>query len=92
MTQFQQLHLGGTAVHPEGTAVAITLPLNTHSIYMKADGDAYYNVGTAVAAGTTTMGYIPADTADMVFTAENLATISFSAAAGVTVYVQYYSA
>jgi len=91
MTQFQQLHLGGTAVHPEGGTTSITVPLNTHSIYMKADGAAYYSVN-GTAAGTASMGHIPANTADMVFTSENLTTISFSAAAGVTVYVQYYSA
>ena len=91
MTQFEQKHLGGTAVHPAGGTTAITVPLNTRAIYMKADGAAYYSVN-GTAAGTASMGYIASDGVDMVFTSENLTSISFNAAAGVTIYVQYYSA
>ena len=91
MTQFQQTHNGGTAAHPAGGTTAITVPLNTRSIYMKADGDAYYAVN-GTAAGTDSMGYIPSGGTDMVFTAENISTLSINAAAGVTVYIQYYTA
>jgi len=92
MTQFEQRHNGGTAVHPAGGTTSITVPINTRSIYMKAGGGAaYYSVG-GTAAGTDSMGYIPQDGVDMVFTSENLSTISINAAAGVTVYVQYYTA
>ena len=91
MTQFEQRHLGGTAVHPAGGTTSITPPVNTRSIYMKADGAAYYAVN-GTAAGTASMGYIASGGSDMVFTSENLTSITFDAAAGVTIYVQYYSA
>jgi len=91
MTQFEQLHLGGTAAHPEGGTTTITVPVNTRSIYMKADGAAYYAVN-GTAAGTDSPGYIASGGTDMVFTSENIATLSVEAAAGVTVYIQYYSA
>lgn len=85
-------HNGGTAVHPEGGTVTISsLPSNTRAIYMKADGAAYYAVN-GTAAGTASHGYIPLGGTDYVFPSDNLTSISFSAAAGVTVYVQYYTA
>ena len=88
---FLQQHLGGTAAHPEGGTTSITLPANTRFVYMISDGAAYYAVN-GTAAGTASMGYLPSGSGQAVFTSTNLSTLSINAAAGVTVYVQYYSA
>jgi len=91
MTQFEQRHNGGTAAHPAGGTTSITVPINTRSIYMTADGTAYYSVN-GTANGTNSMGYITLGGSGYVYTAENISTLSINAAAGVTVYIQYYTA
>lgn len=85
-------HNGGTAVHPNGGTTTISsLPSETRAIYMSADGAAYYEVN-GTAAGTASSGYIASGGNSVVLTCDNLSSISFSSAAGVTVYVQYYTA
>ena len=85
-------HNGGTAVHPEGGTVTFTLPANTRSVYMTAGGGAGYYAVNGTAAGTSSMGFVPENASNMVFTADNIVTLSISAAAGVTVYTQFYTA
>lgn len=87
-------HNGGTAVHPAGGTVTIPaadIPDNTSAAYLIADGAAYYSVN-GTAAGTNSHGYLPQNIAQAVFNIDNFDSISFNAAAGVTIYVQYYSA
>lgn len=84
-------HLGGTAAHPEGGTTTLTLPAGVATVYMKADGAAYYSVN-GTAAGTASMGYIPSGGSDLIFPCDNLTSLTVNAAAGVTVYIQYYSA
>lgn len=84
-------HLGGTCCIPAGGTVSLTLPASTQSVYLKTEGGAaYYNVNAA-ASGTVTPGYVPSGGADMIFTCDNLASVSVYAAAGVQVHIQYYS-
>ena len=84
-------HNGGTCVAMTGTAITVTVPTGSQSAYIKAQGGAaYYALGTA-AAGTTSYGYIPQDGSDMVFTCDNLSTLSVFGAAGVQVHIQYYT-
>lgn len=84
-------HLGGTCCVPNGGTVSLTLPTGTRSVYFRAEGGAAYYDVNAAAAGTVTPGYVPSNNADMVFTCDNLASVSVFAAAGVQVHIQYYS-
>jgi hypothetical protein len=89
---YKASHMGGTAVHPAGGTVTISsFPEGVCSIYMKSDGVAYYEVN-GTANGTNSHGYIPAGGVDYVFPSDNLSSISFNGAAGVTIYLQYYTA
>ena len=84
------VYLSGTAIHPAGGTVIGTAPAGCQAVYMRADGAAYYAIN-GTAAGTASPGHIPANMSEIIPNISNLTTISFNAAAGVTVYVQYYS-
>jgi hypothetical protein len=89
-------HLGGTTVMPNGTAVTLTIPTDTSSIYFRAQAAAaYYQVGTGTAtagsASAMSYGYIPTDGVDFVFTCDNIGAVSVFTGTGGTVHLQYYS-
>ena len=99
MTKYYQLggvdvpylssYISGTALHP-GTGTSIgTAPTGCQAAFITADGAAYYAVN-GTAAGTNSSGYIPSGGVRMVPNIDNFSTISFTASAGVTVYIQYY--
>lgn len=83
-------YLSGTALHPNGGTVIGTAPTGCGAALIRADGAAYYAVN-GTAAGTNSPGHIPANMAEVIPNITNLTTISFSGAAGVTVYIQWYS-
>jgi hypothetical protein len=85
-----QNHMGGTCVIPAGGTVSLTLPDGVVSLHIIPEGGAVYYAVNATAAGTVTMGYVPADTNGLIFEAVNITSVSVFAAAGVQVHTQYY--
>ena len=83
-------YLSGTALHPAGATVYGTAPTGCGAAILRADGAIYYAIN-GTAAGTNSPGHIPANMVEIIPNVNNLTTISFSGAAGVTVYIQWYS-
>lgn len=87
-------YLSGSMVILTGSSVRVSLPENTRIFVIRAEGDSvYYTVNPSVSgsASTTSEGYVPIDTSDMILPVYNLSSLAVFGTSSAKAHIQFYA-
>lgn len=86
--------LSGSTVILAGSSVRVSLPTNARTFVIRAEGDnIYYTINPSISgsATSTSEGYVPVDSSDMILPIYNLVGLALFGTSSAKAHIQFYA-